>query len=85
MLDSINKRLAAKMAAREDQNMDIQPTPSKRRTKTAHAPGTKVIGVPTEPKLYARILRFKEKHGISSLKKAVIVLCDEALSSRKIY
>ena len=63
--------------------MDIQPAPSKQKTKTAHAPGTKIIGVPAEPKLYARIQRFKEKRGISSLKRAVVELCDAALTQLK--
>lgn len=81
LLEQINKRLAAI----KDKMDNTHTAAVRQRAKAVFAKGTKTMGIQVEPKLYARILRFKEQRGLTSLKKAVIVLCNEALTNLKIY
>jgi hypothetical protein len=65
--------------------MDTHTEGTKTRVKSAVATGAKTIGIKVEPRLYGRIQRFKDKRGISSMKKAVIALCEEALDHLDIH
>lgn len=85
-LEQINRRLDAlkdKMDAQTDAPKKAVKAATKKAAAVAIA-GAKTIGIKVEPKLYARIQRYKESRGISSMKKAVVSLCEKALDNLKI-
>lgn len=60
--------------------MEEQKRQSESPPKTK-APGTKTVGVPVPPALYKRLVLVKERHGLSSIKAAVLMASDHGCAA----